>query len=470
MQHPATRAPVLPRRRGPRLGDLVGEPLQRLHHLRQVARLGGPVVHRQVDVDRVLAVPGRIGAVVPDPLEVGGLGAGPRARDEQVAAKLVVERRQTRVRVVREARDAFVRGQRLGLRGRAQAERDPVEPRTVLRHVSGPQGVPVAVVDSGKHRPHPGGRIRRNVLVVDEVRRGREQEHDFVGIPDVQGAVVDRNRSTGQPGPDAPLIAQAAFDTQVVGALARDAKLVRRQAVHQKVVGAVVRVRRIPHAVQVRGEGHGTGTVGGDAHRHDLIDRAGEHLATVGGAVDDIAHRRHAGCEIEFPGVLRRRFVSRKVEPKVGERLVLHHLVRHAHHGAPEEIVGAHEVSREEMATDLRQRLVRSFDDGVVGTARPQRLLVQLDALTLGAAKHHRAQAPVAHRKRLIPCQSGLVVPEQQRVITLLRMPGKAHEHENGEETLDLSHLHLSSLPPPRCSLGTLGGIFAGTADRIPSP
>ena len=59
-------------------------------HSREVADLGGPVVHLGVDVDRVLAAPGGVQVVVPEALEVRRLAARPRAGDQQVAAKLEV--------------------------------------------------------------------------------------------------------------------------------------------------------------------------------------------------------------------------------------------------------------------------------------------------------------------------------------------------------------------------------------------
>lgn len=46
------------------------------------------------DVDGPLTVPGGIQAVIPDPLQVGRLGAGPTAGNQQKAAELEIERHQ----------------------------------------------------------------------------------------------------------------------------------------------------------------------------------------------------------------------------------------------------------------------------------------------------------------------------------------------------------------------------------------
>ena len=89
---PAARAVHLPR--GPRagLGEVPHHRDQRGHAFLEPGRLGRPVVHLRVDVDRVLAAPGRVGAVVPQALQIGGLAARPRRCDQQIAAILKVER------------------------------------------------------------------------------------------------------------------------------------------------------------------------------------------------------------------------------------------------------------------------------------------------------------------------------------------------------------------------------------------
>jgi len=90
---PAACAPVDAGGPGAGLGQVHHHRDQRLDALAQGRRLGGPVVHLRVDVDRVLAAPGRTHAVVPDALEVGRLCARPGAGDQQVASELEVQRR-----------------------------------------------------------------------------------------------------------------------------------------------------------------------------------------------------------------------------------------------------------------------------------------------------------------------------------------------------------------------------------------
>ena len=78
MGHPTVGPVVDPGRFAPVDAHLLNEVEQRLVALGQIGRLGQPVVHLRVDVDRVVGTPRRTHLVVPDALEVGGLGARPR--------------------------------------------------------------------------------------------------------------------------------------------------------------------------------------------------------------------------------------------------------------------------------------------------------------------------------------------------------------------------------------------------------
>ncbi len=78
MRYPAIGSVVDPGRLAPVDTHLLNEVENRLVTLGQIGRLGQPVVHLRVDVDRVVGTPGRTHLVVPDALEIGGLGARPR--------------------------------------------------------------------------------------------------------------------------------------------------------------------------------------------------------------------------------------------------------------------------------------------------------------------------------------------------------------------------------------------------------
>ena len=65
---------------------------ERLMQLGEVRHFRRPVVHLQVDVEVVVAVPRREHAVVPQSLQVRGKPARTAARNQQIAAELKVER------------------------------------------------------------------------------------------------------------------------------------------------------------------------------------------------------------------------------------------------------------------------------------------------------------------------------------------------------------------------------------------
>ena len=63
-----------------------------LHTFQQVVAEGGPVVHLDIDVVVVIAMPRAVNVVEPNTLQVGGQRAGSGTCYEQVAAKLEIER------------------------------------------------------------------------------------------------------------------------------------------------------------------------------------------------------------------------------------------------------------------------------------------------------------------------------------------------------------------------------------------
>ena len=76
--------------------------------LREVRHLGGPVVHLGVDVDGVVRAPGRVEVMIPDPLEVRGLGAGTRRRNQEIAPVLEQQGDEGGIRSRSEAPNALV--------------------------------------------------------------------------------------------------------------------------------------------------------------------------------------------------------------------------------------------------------------------------------------------------------------------------------------------------------------------------
>ena len=60
----------------------------------------------------------------------------------------------------------------------------------------------------------------------------------------------------------------------------------------------------------------------------------------------------------------------------------------------------------------------------LAGVPGPDRLLVELDLLALGAAEDHGAEAAIADRQRLDPARRRLPVPEDERTVCHRRLRG----------------------------------------------
>ena len=139
---------------------------ERFVALGEVGHLGGPVVHLGVDVDRIVAAPGRTHRLVPDALQVGRLAAGPGAGDQQIAAEVEQQRRQSGIGdTLGEARETSLRRQRVRAGCSPEVQHHaPVEP-LVVGDVAGEQirggfalrGLQVAASDRDGIKPVAGG-------------------------------------------------------------------------------------------------------------------------------------------------------------------------------------------------------------------------------------------------------------------------------------------------------------------------
>ena len=102
-----------------------------------------------------------------------------------------------------------------------------------------------------------------------------------------------------------------------------------------------------------------------------------------------------------------------KLQQQVAERLVFHLIDRLAHHGFVKQGLGVAFLSGENKAANLGQRLRAATAARIIRTSGPDRLLVEVDALAGGAAKHHRPEPTVAHRQRFDPLAGRLCVPHR---------------------------------------------------------
>src|SRR3546814_20154402 len=72
-------------------------------------------------------------------------------------------------------------------------------------------------------------------------------------------------------------------------------------------------------------------------------------------------------------------------------------------------------AASEDQVAYLGQSLARTRVDVRIGTARPERIFVELKPLALDSAEQHRDEPAVADGQRLGPDAGRLGVPEQER-------------------------------------------------------
>ena len=416
-------------------GEVTHQPVERRRHLGEITALGGPVVHRQVDVDRVLRVPRRIGTVVPDALQVGGLGARTRTGHEQVAAELVIERGKIGIGCRRKPRDPFVggHGEHVGRRP-LEGQLHAPEPLLVLHHVVVQQGAVVACPGALEHGAHPLGRIAAHVVIIDKVGGRSEDDGDRVGIGHAQGAILhaDRAAAARGAGGELRLIGELPRDAEIVGILAGDAQAVGANAVHLEIIGAVVGVRQIAGTAQLCREVERASAARGQVDHDHLVGGADEHIAREGHAINDVGYSGDGRVEVEAAAIPRGALVPGKGDQQVAQRLVLHLFVGDTHHRAAEEVVRPGHVAGEEEAADLGEGGAGALAHRIVRPAGPERLFVELDLFLGAAAEDHGADPAVADRQGAIPFGGRIAVPERCGWI-LLR--GEAvSEQDQGEQ------------------------------------
>ena len=447
----AARAVV--RLRGPsaRLAQLLDQVEQRLVALGEVRHLGGPVVHLGVDVDRVLAAPGGVHVVVPEALEVRGLGARPGAGDQQVAPVLEVGRGEPGVaRSLAHGRETLVRGHRVPFR-RAEVEADATEERAVVGHVA---CEPLVV------RPRRAQRLRAGRLGVPspEARgRGQPQRHGR-GVHDAQSLRVGLNAPAGrfrrdldrerEPVP-VPAGLEAVGELQVLPGV-RD--VAAPAAGHDEAARRERLQRERMLAVQRDREAQPRGAVGRQAHDDRLVRRAREDLSGEGGVADPVADADDGAVEVQLAAVVRRLVVAVHHDPQVAERLIGLQVTRAPHQLLVREVLRFLVAALADELPHPRQVLQRLAVDRVVGPSGPERVLVQLDALRGHSSEHHAAQSAVADRQGFDPLPRGLAIREDRpdRVVLhgagergCAREPG-AHAGDQGQS----ASRHRVTAPP----------------------
>ena len=98
---------------------------------RQVRHLRWPMVHLQIDVQVIVAIPRRMDRIAPEPLQVGRQQADTRRGDQQITSELEVKRHQRRIlTILRKGSQSLVDRPKVSLRT-SQLQRDTIKQRLI---------------------------------------------------------------------------------------------------------------------------------------------------------------------------------------------------------------------------------------------------------------------------------------------------------------------------------------------------
>ena len=283
---------------------------ERPSRLRKIADLGRPVVHLEIDVGGVFAVPRRSHAFVPDALQVGGHGAGTAAPHQEIAAELEVERSETGIFLAfLDPGETLVDGKGLdrwigGRRRHLQV--DAAEELLVVCHVPRLEdgirlGGAAQVASAG------GGRIASAI-----VGRGDHDQSNRVGVGDGEIAAGDVHLSAFvDSAQDRTEFHAGRFELvglglQLLGSQARrdpEVGVGNRFALQDNLIGRGYGSLAILRACERGVKRQLAGLVADDAHDQRLVRRGGEHFARVCCIADAIGDAHNAGGEVQLAAV-----------------------------------------------------------------------------------------------------------------------------------------------------------------------
>ena len=162
---------------------------------------------------------------------------------------------------------------------------------------------------------------------------------------------------------------------------------------------------------------------------------ADEHFARVPHVVDAVAQTGHRRVDVELETVVGRRAFVLERHPEIAQRLIGLEPERLPHRVFLGNRVGLHGHAGEQQAANFREVLQRVGVVRVARSAHPQRVLVQLNPLGGDVAEHHRTEAAVAERQRLVPFAGRMRIEEDAGRCVLGRGVGRRGEHdEPGDE------------------------------------
>ena len=360
--------------------------------LGEVAHLHRPVVHLRVDIDGVLAVPGRLKLAVPHALEVGGQRARPAGGDGQVAAKGEVQGHQPQVLLpVLDAGQARIGGQ--GLQGavRCQGEAGAVVQSLVVLEV----GLPQLPLRQGRGVQHPAALLHRVLHAVGG--GGCPGEGRLVGVFHHQVLPHHLHGAAHGGGPQHGAKPDALAAGVVDGVLL---------LILEGAVG-------IAAPVHAHLEADPALAAAAQAHHHHVVRGADVGFPGVVHAAAGVGHSAQGVVQIQLAGVvLHLPCLVFHGQVDVPQSLVHPLKLRGAGHGQGGQVLGLGDVALPQQPADFRQVVFAVRVHPVAEPPRPHAVLVELDALGHRAAKHHSTQLAIAQGKGAVPVLRRALIPQ----------------------------------------------------------
>ncbi len=312
VRDPAARAVHRPCGACAGLGDLADHLDERRDAFGEVGRMRRPIVHLGIDVDRVFGAPGRLQALVPQPLQRRGLAARLRAGDQQITRILKVERGERRIGGGIVGGDALV-GRQVGGGRAAEIDRDAAKQAAVRGAGVGGDAFEGLAARACDRRGGERLGIAGHVVVATIAGRHRDQQRRAGGAAQDELVALGREGAAfgehGEPRGEAEaggfgLLGGVGAGHQQRGHAIRadHGALLRRSETDRHVERA-----RLRHA---------------EPDRDHVARGRGDHLAAMRHAVRDEVGFSERRIEVERPAIVLGLAYAGEVEQQIAQRLV----------------------------------------------------------------------------------------------------------------------------------------------------
>ena len=396
---------------------------QRLMELRQGGGFHGPVVHFRVDVDGEVGAPRSAEMLVPDALEVGGLGSGTGAGDDQIPSVLIEQSIALGIHVLVPTSQALDGGGVVLVR--AEVHGDSVEVGLIVCHMAGHQILEV-VSECLLHillaQFHVGLTVQIG-LTEGAVKAGLSS--------DQQGdAVSTGNLEVVLPGIDLTALGLevqhcAEAHTLFLGVLFIDNGLggvalvggVHLRGGHaiQDQAAVFDGSARTQTAVEAGLQADGTGFVCGDPQDDHLIGSRDKSLAGIGDIADGVGQPGDSVLQAEAAAIVGHFALGMiHFHPQVGQRQIALGIV--AEDFLLDQGLSLGVFLLPYQLAGLTIVFVSTGDISALGIAGPQGILVEGEGFLLDTGPDHSAQTSVAQGEGFLPVAGRFLIPKLKHV------------------------------------------------------